>query len=244
MRFFWVLPAAALLTSVVSFPRCAQAQSNEVSPKGKGITGGALLGGEVVMLTEAALGARPAWAYIAGGLAGAIGGGVGGYFAEKDGSAKLSLYLLAGGMALAIPTTVAVLSATAYQVPADYTQDRAPTEEPVAEPPQPAATEPAQTPATTAPPATTTPPAEAAPPAEATPPAAAPQSRRPGRRGAAHATLLRPDLPPALVGWGRGYLTLSVPAIEVRDAYTAKERAELGVRQATEVRVPVFSARF
>src|SRR5512136_55746 len=109
MRFSWVLPTAALLTSVVSFPRSAQAQSNEVSPKGKGITGG----------------------------------GVGGYFAEKDGSPKLSLYLLAGGMALAIPTTVAILSATAYQVPADYTQDRAPAEEPVAEPPQPAATEPA-----------------------------------------------------------------------------------------------------
>ena len=46
MRFFWVLPTAALLTSVVSFPRSAQAQSNEVSPKGKGITGGALLGAE------------------------------------------------------------------------------------------------------------------------------------------------------------------------------------------------------
>jgi hypothetical protein len=243
MRFFWVLPTAALLTSVVSFPRSAQAQSNEVSPKGKGITGGALLGAEVVMLTEAALGARPAWAYIAGGVAGAIGGGVGGYFAEKDGSNKLSLYLLAGGMALAIPTTVAILSATAYQVPADYTQDRAPAEEPVAEPPQPAAAEPAQTPATTTPPATT-PPATTTPPAEAPPPAAAPQSRRPGRRDARHATLLRPDLPPALVGWGRGYLTLSMPAIEVRDAYTAKERAELGVRQATEVRVPVFSARF
>ncbi len=239
MRFFWVLPTAALLTSVVSLPRSAQAQSNEVSPKGKGITGGALLGAEVVMLTEAALGARPAWAYITGGVAGAIGGGVGGYFAEKDGSNKLSLYLLAGGMALAIPTTVAILSATAYQVPADYTQDRAPAEEPVAEPPQPAPSEPAP-----APPATTTPPAEAAPPAETTPPAAAPQSRHPQRRDARHATLLRPDLPPALVGLGRGYLTLSVPAIEVRDAYTAKERAEYGVRQATEVRVPVFSARF
>ena len=238
MRFFWVLPAAVLLTSVVSLPRSAQAQSNEVSPKGKGITGGALLGGEVVMLTEAALGARPAWAYIAGGVAGAIGGGVGGYFAEKDGSPKLSLYLLAGGMALAIPTTVAILSATAYQVPADYTQDRAPVEEPVAEPPQPAAAEPTPTPATTTPPETTT------PPAEATPPAAAPQSRRPGRRNARQATLLRPDLPPALVGWGPGYLTLSVPAVEVRDAYTAKERAEFGVRQATEVRVPVFSACF
>jgi hypothetical protein len=242
MRFFWVVPTAALLLGVVSWPRSARAQSNnEVSPKGKGITGGALLGGEVVMLTEAALGARPAWAYIVGGVAGAVGGGVGGYFAEKEGSAELSLYLLAGGMALAIPTTVAILSATAYQVPADYTQDRAPTEEPAAEPPQPAATEPPQTPAGTtpaAPPATTTPPPEAAPPASA------PQSRRPGRRDLRHATLLRPDLPPALVGWGRGYLTLSMPAVEVRDAYTAKERAEFGVRQATEVRVPVFSARF
>jgi colicin import membrane protein len=47
------------------------------------------------------------------------------------------MLMLAGGMALAIPTTVAVLSATAYEPPASYTQDRAPTDEPIAEPPQP-----------------------------------------------------------------------------------------------------------
>ncbi len=104
---------------------------------GKGVVGGSLLGAEIVLATEAAFKVQPGWAYAVGGLGGAVAGGVGGYFIERDASPKATMLILASGMALIIPTTVAVLSATAYEPPASYTQDRAPTDEPVAEPPQP-----------------------------------------------------------------------------------------------------------
>jgi hypothetical protein len=102
---------------------------SQASSTGKGTVGVALLGAEAVTLTEAAFGVRPGWAYLVGGLAGAAGGGVGGYFLE-DSSPRLNIYLLAAGMALVIPTTVAVLSATAYEPPAEYTEDRGPIDEP------------------------------------------------------------------------------------------------------------------
>jgi hypothetical protein len=208
--------ASALVLGLTS-----PAQAEEASPTGKGITGGALLGAEVVMLTEAALKVKPAWAYIVGGVVGAAGGGVGGYFLEQEGDAKLSLYALAGGFALVIPTTVAVLSATAYEPPRDYTQDRAPADEPVAEPPR--AAEPASEPAAAEPP-----PAEAPKPeSQLTPP--------PPARGSAA---------PALVALSSGTLYLSVPAVEVRNVFSRRELAMYGVEQQTEVRLPVFTARF
>jgi len=141
MRKGVALMGSALAVATVSFAARANAESH-ASATGKGITGGALLGGEVVMLTEAAIGVQPAWLYIVGGAAGAIGGGVGGYFIENGVGAKTSILMLAGGMALIIPTTVAVLSATAYEPPADYTEDRGPSDEPAAEPPQPTAQSP------------------------------------------------------------------------------------------------------
>jgi hypothetical protein len=88
-----------------------------VSPTGKGIAGGALLGGEVVMITTAIIGVKAWWPYLVFGAVGAGGGAVGGYFVERvnDGlTPEPSLYLLAGGLALVIPTVVAVLNVTAY----------------------------------------------------------------------------------------------------------------------------------
>ena len=112
------------------------AHAEDVSTTGKGIVGGGLLGAEVVLATEAAFKVQPGWAYLVGGVGGAAAGSVGGYFIEQDASPKTTMLMLAGGMALVIPTTVAVLSATAYEPPASYTQDRPPADEPVAEPPQ------------------------------------------------------------------------------------------------------------
>src|SRR6478735_12444145 len=109
----------------------------EASPTGKGIVGGALLGGELVTAVEAGFGVKAPWAYIVGGVAGGAAGGVGGYFVEQQGDARGPMLMLAGGVALAIPTVVAVLSATAYEPPAAYLQDQAPADEPVAEPPAP-----------------------------------------------------------------------------------------------------------
>ena len=48
------------------------------------------------------------------GAVGAGAGAVGGWAVEKVDAAEPSLYMLAGGMALVVPTIVAVLNATAY----------------------------------------------------------------------------------------------------------------------------------
>ena len=216
MRILHLLSGAAVAAALVlgGSPARAAEDATEASPTGKGITGGALLGAEVVMLFEAAIKVKKPWAYAVGGIAGGIAGGVGGYFVEDSGDAKLSIYLLAGGMALAIPTTVAVLNATAYDPGEDATQDHGTKDEPVAEPPQPGA----------------------APPAQGAQKKA--RSRRIARRAAPQAELYA--APPALVGASPSTLSLSVPAVEVRNAYSRTELMQYGVRQATEVRVPVM----
>lgn len=223
-----VKAVAALICAGLTWlgsPAAAQAQSNEVSPTGKGITGGALLGAEAVMLTEAALNVKPGWAYAVGGIAGGIGGGVAGYYAEQGSSAKLPLYLLAGGMALAIPTTVAILSSTAYEPPADYTEDRGPSNEPVADPAAPSASRKAPQHAK----------------AKAQRVAAAQRQVASARARMQQRLELTP---PALVGLGSGYLALSVPAVEVRDVFAASDVRQYGMAQQTEVRVPVLSYSF
>jgi hypothetical protein len=214
-----IMCKAGVLCTLLFASASAHAEGqHEASATGKGIAGGALLGAEVVMLTEAALDVKPGWAYAVGGIAGGIGGGVAGFFVE-DSSTKASFYMLAGGMALIIPTTVAVLATTAYEPPADYTEDKGPTDEPVADPPQPGASRSTDAPQRTA---THTP-------------------VRPDRLTTPRLEL-RP--PPALVDVGQGLVSLSVPAIEVRDAYTPREMAEFGVEQRTELRVPVLNVAF
>ncbi|MBN1610895.1 MAG: hypothetical protein JW940_29965 [Polyangiaceae bacterium] len=183
--------------------RPARADTVDVSPTGKGIVGGALLGAEAVTATEAALHLKPAWAYLVGGGAGAAAGGVGGYFLEKHATSKTNMLVLAAGMLLVIPTTVAILSATAYEPPRDYTEDRGPTDEPLAEP--------------------------AAP--DQPPPV-------PSETPSARSTM------PSLVGVTSTQLSLSVPAVEVLDMYSARERLQFGMKQQTEVRVPVLSVVF
>jgi hypothetical protein len=197
---------ACALLSVSCFvvsTRPAQADTKDVSPTGKGIVGGALLGAEAVTATEAALHLKPAWAYLVGGGAGAAAGGVGGYFLERHATSKTNMLVLGAGMLLVIPTTVAILSATAYEPPRDYTEDRPPTDEPLADP--------------------------AAPDQPQVVP-----SETPAARGAV----------PSLLGVTDTRLTLGVPAIEVFDMYTARERLQFGMKQQTEVRVPVLSVLF
>ncbi|MEZ4221199.1 MAG: hypothetical protein R3B13_09725 [Polyangiaceae bacterium] len=212
-----MLGAVATAVALLASPEVARAEDNvaDVPATGKGIVGGALLGGEVVMLTEAAFRVKPWWAYAIGGVAGGVAGGVGGYFAEQGGDAKLSMYLLTGGMALAIPTTVAVLSASRYEPPANYTEDHGPADEPVAEP------------------------------AQAEPPPAAEAPAPTSRRATPPARLQSlPAAPPSLVGISPEALTLGVPAVEVRDLYTREDMFRYGVTQKAEVRVPVLSYVF
>jgi hypothetical protein len=122
-RFGAPLLALALMASA-SEP--ALAQTSDASPAedssgdniAKGVVGGAMLGAEVVMLGESALRLRPAWLYLVGGGAGALGGGYLGYRISRHSSNKPPAFLLAGGIALIIPTIMGVLTATEY-APAD-----------------------------------------------------------------------------------------------------------------------------
>lgn len=258
-------------------PSLAYADPVEPAVTGKGIVGGALLGGEAVMITEAALKVRPGWAYYIGGGAGLIGGGIGGYFLEDHLSSKEAMYMLSAGMLLAIPTTVAALNAASYDTPLEYTQDVAPVDEgadegvtavaPTPLPTMPAANTtpavppatsnaPATGPATSAPPPATTAPAVSPAPAT-TPSPAAPNSpqgtapaqpqgaRQPQRnRALAHSHSAPVVIPPALLDLSGTQLALGLPAVEVRGTYTRREMAMYGVKQQTEVRIPVFQMMF
>lgn len=231
-----LIAATATLTVATASPYAHAVGDDEASPTRlhKGIVGGALLGGESVMLVEAAFGVRSGWAYLGGGLAGAAAGGFGGHLIEQDASsARLPMFLLAGGLVLAVPTWVAVAATTAYRPPANYVEDRPPADEPVAEPPQPSSS-----------PGTM-------PPAPHAPTSHRMKLRTPRDRNqaeAARVAMYKPlpayIAPPSLVGVDRGLLSLSVPSVELRDVYSKREMLQTGLKQATEVRIPVFNLTF
>lgn len=128
------LVAATCAIAAGSGEARAQAAATKVSGTGKGIVGTALLGGEVVMIGMGAFGVEATWPYLVFGGAGMVAGGVGGWAIESAGPpAELPVYLLAGGMALVIPTVVVVLNATAYNPP------EVDTEEPIKNEPAPEA---------------------------------------------------------------------------------------------------------
>jgi len=207
---------AAVAAAIALVSQTSPARADDVSPTGKGIVGGGLLGGEVVMLVEAAVGVKSGWAYLIGGVVGVGGGAVGGWQVEKNGSPKTSLYMLAGGMALVIPTTVAVLQATSYKAPEEYTEDRPATGAPVPEPPRPAA-----------------------------PPGAAPAPQGPSTLYLHyHWQPALVKLPAGLVDLDEGAFKVAVPAMEVRPVYALDELQKYGLEQKHELRVPVFSATF
>lgn len=115
---FQLLLAGGLAVNWLA-PATAHAEvGTEVSdPYPKGVLGGMLLGSEMVLSAEALLGVEPWWAYAIGGGAGAIAGGIGGYFIADAGTDAVPMGMLTAGLVLAVPTTIWVLSATAYQVP-------------------------------------------------------------------------------------------------------------------------------
>lgn len=97
--------------------------------RAKGISGGALVGAEAVMLTEAALGVKPTWLYVLGGVVGAGGGGFAGYYLGGSSSPKPPSFVLAGGIALFIPTLIGIVTATQFQPDDTYQQQRSSDEE-------------------------------------------------------------------------------------------------------------------
>jgi hypothetical protein len=254
MRFARMLVSVAPLAAAAWFtPGNASADVGkaEASAVGKGAVGGALLGGELVCGVEALAGVKSPWAYLGGFVGGAAAGGVGGYFVEKEGSARASMLLLAGGMTLVIPTIVLVLSQTAYNPPADYLTDKPPADEPVANPPQPDTATPAPTPSPAAnppgtppqPPAATPAPPEAPAPATTPPTSSAPQQRQHRfARGQALPPLAL--TPPSIVALRPGALALNLPAVEIQNTYTRAELAMYGVTQHTEVHIPVLNVVF
>lgn len=219
-----IVSAVAISAAVVATSEQAYAQTppaeDAVSVTGKGIVGGGLLGAEVVIITMGIIGVEDGWPYLVFGGLGAVGGAIGGYFIEDaaDPTAEVPLYLLAGGMALVIPTVVVALNATAYKPPGDDRTEPL-TEKPASEPPVPDGT------------TVTRPGASKVTPA-----------RRTKARAKAPDPL--PRVPLAMVSLTGEDLALGLPAPLVRPVYTRRELAEYGVTQGTEVRVPVFSATF
>ncbi|EYF08841.1 hypothetical protein [Chondromyces apiculatus] len=116
-----LLSAAALtaaLTAAFTAGMGTASAQEKVTGTGKGIVGTALLGGEAVMIGMGAFGVEATWPYLVFGSAGMIAGGIGGWAIEGAAPpAEVPLYLLAGGMALIIPTVVVTLNATAYSPP-------------------------------------------------------------------------------------------------------------------------------
>jgi len=263
MRFVGMLVGVAplaLAVSLISSNAAADVGKLEASGKPKGTIGGALLGGELVVTVEAAAGVKSGWAYAGGALLGAAGGGVGGYFIEKNASPRVDLLMLAGGMTLVIPSIVFALSRTAYQPPVDYLTDKPPSDEPVANPPQPdlaapAAVPPAPAPAETVPPvppASNTPGVTTPPASDSNAPGGTPAPPVPPTSSAPHvrhhlAVSRMPPLsltPPALVALTPEALALRVPSVEIQNTYTSTELAMYGVTQHTEVHIPVMSVVF
>ncbi|MDP8999207.1 MAG: hypothetical protein M3O46_03750 [Myxococcota bacterium] len=213
------------------------ARADNISPTGKGIVGGALLGAEVVTIGESLIGVRPGWAYVVGAIVGAGGGGVGGYFVEKGSSdGKAPMYMLAGGLGLIIPAFVLTLNATRFRPDEGATEDRAPIA-PAAEPGVPG------TSVTGAPSDVVAPPPP--PPPETTPPTRGPQSKaRPAARSGRGVG--RAPVPPALslVDVRGGDLRVGVPIPDVRPVFTVADLRQYGMRDQTELRLPVLHVAF
>jgi hypothetical protein len=206
--------AAAFGLALAGSPSEARADG-PVTATGKGTVGGALLGGEVVCLTMGAIGVERGWPYFVFGGLGAVGGGIGGFFVEKASTPEPSLYMLAGGLALVIPTLVVSLNATAYKPPeTDQIQEPA-NNKPVLDAP--------------------------APGTPAAGPTTARAVKKPARVAAAP---IMPHIPLSVLDLYKGHVQLGIPAFELRPLYSSAELWKYGVGQGSEVRFPLFKATF
>jgi len=223
----------AAFGTVATTAHMPQARADEIQGTPKAIVGGAFLGAEVVAIPMAIAGVKAGWAYAVFPALGAVGGGIGGYFMDKayddaKTSAYGSAFMLAGGMALIIPTIVLMLNATRYHPSAEATEDRAPKNVgPEANPGSSGgnAVSPSGGGGTT----TTPPPASGGGTSGTT-----------GGGGGNQP----PYVPLSLVDMHQGTLRMGIPVPEVHNAYSTQQLKELGVRQATELRVPVFKLAF
>ncbi|MBL8602259.1 MAG: hypothetical protein JNK72_10095 [Myxococcales bacterium] len=237
----FVLSLAAVLGALsASTPGVAQAQSVvAVEPTAKGIVGCGLLGGEAVMLIEAAAGVRPGWAYILGGVLGAGAGAAGGYFLEQaavgdntlTGVAVGSLVL---GLGLSIPTVVAVTSARRYDPERDQqNEDNTPSTGPLEEGQSAPASGGAAQPAPSSSPA----PASGGASSGNT-------SRAPVVGGSGRRPTMVSLRPRGLFDLNPEGFAFSVPSITVGNAVSLHEMRQYGVSSVSELRVPLVSGTF
>ena len=227
-----VLVTAVAFGGAVLASPLREARADNVSPTGKGIAGGALLGAEVVTIVESLVGVHAGWAYAVGAIAGAGAGGAGGYFVEHGNTdGKAPTYLLAGGLALIIPALVLTLNATRYMPEEGATEDRVPTG-PAAEPGTPGGSisgAPAAAPA-----GGVTPP----------PPAVAPAPPPPTPTPTPGAAPAPPPPPRSLLDLHRGSLRVGIPVPDVRPIFTVAEQRQYGMKNDTELRMPVLHVSF
>lgn len=221
--------AAAVLAGVSLVATSASAEP--VTATGKGIAGGVLLGAELGMIPQGIAGVDKWWTYLLGGTLGAAAGGVGGYFVEQNATtAEPALYMLAGGMALVIPTVVVTLNATSYKP--EVEEGEVAVDESASE-----GTEP--TPEASP---------EAAPGDGAPSVAPAPSPTAPAPQSALRRKSRRPAFAPSLIGldFTGSSVTLrpGIPAVDVRPLYSMQEAAQYGIAQGTQVMVPALSGRF
>ena len=234
-----LLPALAATAVLAGAPATAHAE--EVSPSGKGIVGGAFLGGEIVVFTEAIIGVRSTTAYLLGAGGGAVAGGVGGYFVEQAVSdGRIPAYLLAGGLALLIPAIVVTLDQTRYLPTEGAREDKPVTNLPPSDPGKPGGS---AVVGAEAAPATPTPPA-ANPATPATTPGGTTPAPAPGGGGGAKPAPLR--APMSLINFKATGLMVGVAGVpEVRPVFTAQQKKTLGVENSgNEVRFPVVNVTF
>ncbi|WP_394836927.1 hypothetical protein LVJ94_08465 [Pendulispora rubella] len=224
-RVLAAVTATALATATLTVSP-GVARADEVSPDGKGIAGGALLGAEVVTIPMSLFKVKSPWAYVIGGGLGAVGGGFAGYAIEQasfSDDGRVPTYMLAGGLALVIPAVVLVLNATRYQPSDAASEDRAPTNAPPADPGRPGGGVVLEGGGS----ATTPPPS----PPPSTPPATSPAKP--------------PAVPMSLLDLHRDAgFRMGIPLPQVRESYSLQERKQLGVQQVTELRLPIFKATF
>ncbi len=226
------------LSPTQAHAQAADEETGAVSGSAKGIVGGAFLGAEIVMMPMGIAGLKPWWPYVVFGSVGAVGGAVGGWAVEQaDPPAEAPLYMLAGGLALVIPTLVLTLNATTRD---DFEEAEGTTvvnpdgSAPGQPAGQPDGTQPAPPPGDgTAPP----PPGEGGTTIQI-------QSKRKKPRKTARAPASFALFNLQNIASGHTTIEMGVPAIEVRPTYSNDEIAKFGVQQTNEVRVPVVSTSF
>ncbi|MBW2277222.1 MAG: hypothetical protein JRF63_07000 [Deltaproteobacteria bacterium] len=89
------------------------APDQPVEAKGVGVSGGVIVGAELVLAIEALIGVEDVWPWVVFPILGGAGGGVGGYFLEGA-SPEGAVALLVSGMVFIIPVAVGISASTAY----------------------------------------------------------------------------------------------------------------------------------